>query len=202
MANFQQAYVKMIGHEGGYSDKSTDRGGETYKGISRVNFPKWEGWPLVDAYKAEGPFTEKSLTEKLDNDPQLNRLVAVFYKSVFWDKLRLDRIASQAIANELFDTGVNQGAGTAAKYLQESINLLNRNATVCKDIAVDGGIGNQTLGAYEAILKYHAKYGSGLIEDTIVKCLNGLQFERYRAICKKRPQQEANFFGWVTNRID
>jgi lysozyme family protein len=201
MATFKLAYIKMIGHEGGYSDKSTDRGGETYRGISRVNFPNWKGWPLVDHYKSQGPFTEKSLTEKLDNDPQLNFMVADFYEAEFWVKLKLNQIGSQAIANELFDTGVNQGRGTAAKYLQETVNLLNKNQFICKDIAVDGGIGKQTLGAYNAILKHYAKYGSK-IEETILKALNGLQFERYKDICKKDPRQESNFFGWVTNRVD
>ena len=38
-------------HEGGYVDDRDDRGGETYRGISRNNFPDWKGWKKIDGFK-------------------------------------------------------------------------------------------------------------------------------------------------------
>ena len=34
--------------EGGYANMEGDSGGETYKGISRKWFPKWEGLKIID----------------------------------------------------------------------------------------------------------------------------------------------------------
>ena len=49
----------------------------------------------------------------------------------YWDKLRLDRvcaIAGARVADEIFDTAVNQGASVARKYLR-SLNALNQRGT-------------------------------------------------------------------------
>ena len=44
MANFTQAYNLTSAHEGGYVNDALDRGGETYRGISRVYHSSWNGW--------------------------------------------------------------------------------------------------------------------------------------------------------------
>ena len=41
----------VLKHEGGYANVSGDLGGETYRGISRKNFPSWNGWEIVDEKK-------------------------------------------------------------------------------------------------------------------------------------------------------
>jgi lysozyme family protein len=35
-------------NEGYYVNDKDDSGGETYRGISRVNFPKWAGWAIEE----------------------------------------------------------------------------------------------------------------------------------------------------------
>ncbi len=49
MANFTQAYNLTSAHEGGYVNDAIDRGGETYRGISRVYHSSWKGWSNIDA---------------------------------------------------------------------------------------------------------------------------------------------------------
>lgn len=39
--------------EGGYANVLGDKGGETYMGISRVYWPSWPGWPVIDDWRAE-----------------------------------------------------------------------------------------------------------------------------------------------------
>lgn len=198
MANFKEAYGHTGAAEGGYSNHASDRGGETWKGIARKKHPQWDGWALVDAIKAKAMNIGKALAASAE----LAAKVEAFYKSEFWDVLRLDQMPTQAVANELFDTAVNQGVATAAKYLQQAVNLLNQNGLLYKDLKEDGNLGAVTLAAYQAIvLHYRSKYGQAAIEATILKALNGLQFERYRDICANDPTQETFFFGWVTNRI-
>jgi lysozyme family protein len=185
MADFKLAYFKTMGHEGGYVNNVHDRGGETYKGIARKMNPSWEGWPLIDSYKKAADF--KRLMER---DEFLENLVRLFYKSNYWDPIGLDQIKFQSIAEELFDTAVNMGVSIAIKFLQEALNLLNRNQKDFKDISVDGALGSKTL---ESFLAYPN-------QTAMLKTLNGLQFTRYRNICSSDPSQEVFFHGWL-NRV-
>ena len=43
MANFDEAFALTMKSEGGYANNPNDTGGETYKGVSRKNHPKWNG---------------------------------------------------------------------------------------------------------------------------------------------------------------
>ena len=46
-----------------------------------------------------------------------------FYKSNYWDPIQLDLITSQRVAEEIFDTAVNMGVGTAVKFAYEACGL-------------------------------------------------------------------------------
>jgi lysozyme family protein len=107
MANFTEAFDLTSAHEGGYVDDPTDRGGETYRGISRVHHPSWSGWSKIDVYKGERGFPAM-----LDTDRSLQNSVKSFYKRKYWDRFLGDQVPDQQVANELYDTGVNMGSIT------------------------------------------------------------------------------------------
>jgi lysozyme family protein len=184
MANFDSGFAHTMKIEGGYSNVGTDRGGETYKGISRKYFPNWEGWKILDQYKVKNDL-------ELGKNTILQSYVKNFYKAEFWDKLKGDQNPSQVIAEELFDTGVNQGVGTAVKFLQEALNVLNRNNSLYPDMVVDGVIGNTTLKSLGVVLKTDP-------EILVYNIINILQGKYYLDIIKKDPSQEANARGWLT----
>lgn len=167
MSTFDKAFEHVIGHEGGYVNDPNDAGGETMYGISKRAYPNED---------------IKNLT--LDRAKQL-------YKRDYWDKLKLDELATAEVQIELFDTAVNMGVGTAAKFLQEALNLLNRSQKDYADIVVDGGIGPNTIKAYNACKR----------RDNLYKILNCLQAERYMDIVRKNPVQEKFLNGWL-NRVD
>lgn len=175
MANFNEAYKLTAAIEGGYVNDPTDRGGETYKGISRKFHPNWSGWDYIDECKSFDAI------DPIINDSFIEVDVKEFYKNNYWDKLKGDCYNSQDVANELYDTAVNMGVGTAAKFLQKSINLLARNK-----IKVDGSIGNITISEANKIANV-----------SILKSLNGFQFMRYADICQRDPSQERFFKGWL-----
>ena len=52
---------------------STDKLYYNYMGISRKEFPKWEGWKIINSYK------EKNIDLKQINDSTLEILVENFY---------------------------------------------------------------------------------------------------------------------------
>lgn len=75
---------------------------------------------------------------------QSERLAAVedFYQSEFWEPMQLDLLDSQELANQVLDSGVNQGPGTAIRMLQEAIN-----ATQHASLTIDGAMGPLTADA-------------------------------------------------------
>ena len=61
MADFRLAYKKIEAAEGGYVNDPDDKGGETYKGISRKANPDWDGWISIDQIKKAHPTTFKNI---------------------------------------------------------------------------------------------------------------------------------------------
>ncbi|MFZ4857933.1 MAG: glycoside hydrolase family 108 protein [Desulfuromonadaceae bacterium] len=127
MALFYPAYAATIKHEGGYANDAADKGGETYMGISRKNWPGWNGWPDVDKLKQN-----KDFPKCLNANADLQGRVRDFYKRNFWTPV-MDEITDQELVNWLFDKGVNMGIGRAYKLLQRALH-----------VDEDGVIGMQT----------------------------------------------------------
>lgn len=200
MSEFIPVYAASMSHEGQYSNDHRDRGGETWKGIARKMHPDWEGWAIIDQIKRS--VITSDLSRILRDDEELEALVQEFYKAEFFLKLMLDQIKEQPIAAELFDTAINQGLVTASKYFQQGLNLLNNNQKHYSDIEDDGKIGTATLRAYSAYM-LTARFPGRSVERntaTLLRVLNGLQFERYKDICLASKEQEVYFYGWV-NRV-
>lgn len=199
MSHFAAIYEQSMSHEGTYSNDPRDMGGETWKGISRKKNPKWGGWKLIDEIKANAG---TKLEKAMQADEELEIMVKDFYQIAFFEPMLLGKIEEFAIASELFDTAINQGVVNAVKYLQESLNLLNDNQKHYADILVDGHMGSKTLGCYNAYMQTANLPGRSTDRNTktLLKALNGLQFERYVEICEQNKTQEAYFYGWL-NRV-
>ena len=186
MANFDSAYAKTMGFEGGYANDPEDVGKETYKGISRVYNPSWPGWKIVDEKKSDPNFPKC-----LDTDIIITTSVKSFYKANYWDVNLLDSFTDQDIAEEMFDTGVNLGVSRAATFLQQSLNYLNRNENLYPEIVEDGKIGKKTM----ETLAFYLKYDKPIY---LLKILNVLQGMHYLNYMKKSPTQEKFARGWFS----
>ncbi|MHA1816259.1 MAG: glycoside hydrolase family 108 protein [Candidatus Heimdallarchaeaceae archaeon] len=184
MANFEEAYSKTMAHEGGYVHDPDDVGGETYKGVARKYNGSWSGWNIIDAQKSDSNFPDC-----LDDIDELQESVHSFYKENYWDVNKLDDFASQEVAVEMFDTGVNMGVGRAAKFLQKSLNYLNRNGSLYPDLTVDGAIGGKSLSALDTI------FSSG-DDKILLTMLNVLQGNHYMEYMSKDSTQEKYARGW------
>lgn len=119
--------------EGGYANIKGDAGGETYRGIARNFWPKWDGWKLVDSHKPLRP------GQILACQP-LEDKVYDFYDANFYAPLKVDKIESSLMAAHVFCYGVHAGTITSAKLLQRSVNNVTKAG-----IAEDGKIGAITL---------------------------------------------------------
>lgn len=115
MADFKTALAPTLQHEGGWVHVDGDSGEETYRGISKANFPTWVGWPLVHA--------AKPTTGQIINSPVLETMVAEFYRHNFWLIIHGDEIINQEAASDLFDKAVNMGSHQAIVLSQRSLEI-------------------------------------------------------------------------------
>ena len=127
MAEFTPAYLIGRDNEGGYSNRKSDKGGETYAGISRVYFPNWEGWGLIDMHKPIGQ-------GDIIKDVVLDSKIKQFYYGNFWNKIKGDGIDSQAVASYFYDWSLTSGG--AIKKVQAALG-----------VEADGVFGNGSLHA-------------------------------------------------------
>lgn len=189
MANFNDAFEKTAAIEGGYIFDPDDAGGETYKGISRRFNPLWKGWEIIDDLKQTNR-RKRKFDKLFEQDEILQDKVRLSYKQLYWDRFWGDEIPQQEIAEELFDTAVNMGVHRAVGFLQESLNLLNRNQKNYRDIVQDGLFGRKTLKALEAYLKIDKLM-------YLIKIMNILQGMHYIEYMRKNPVQEKYARGWL-----
>lgn len=188
MADYKLALSKLLPKEGLYDNDKDDPGGETVWGITRRDHPSDAVWVIVDAHKSNPEFPK--ILSGLVN---LNEAVEAHYKPSYWDKVRGDEIISQAVAEELFDTAVNCGIGTAIKILQKLLNVGNRNTSDYADTEEDGVFRDSDLADLGLLASRRG-------ESAIVKGLNILQGARYYEICKSNPKMEKYWWGWIVNR--
>jgi len=118
MADFDKAFKKIIANEGGYVNDKDDKGGETFMGITRKNHPKAAVWDIIDEYIDAHGTTYGLLTYIKNNNKAMNSIKNI-YKKQYWDKLLLDKVRSQNIANELFDDCVNRGVNATLKLVRK-----------------------------------------------------------------------------------
>jgi lysozyme family protein len=168
MADFDKGMIKIKGYEKGYANSPHDYGGETNCGLSKRQYPE------LDMKKVTWEF------------PAPEGMVSAIpiYRRDYWDRLSLDKVSNQAVAEEMMDIAVNQGTPYAAIAVQHMLNLLVPGEPSLKE---DGLIGPKTV---EAINQYQ-------FPRTLVKALNGMQFLRYARICEENSDQEYNFKGWL-----
>ena len=170
---------ELIDREGGFVSNHADKGGPTCFGIT-------EAVARVHGYA--GPMRQFPREE-----------AARIYKRLYWLRPGFDQIASRsnAVAAELFDTGVNMGPAVAITFLQRALTALNRNARDYADVTPDGRVGARTLAALDAFLTMRGASG----ETVLLRALEALQGERYLRLAERRPANEAFLYGWLANRI-
>jgi lysozyme family protein len=97
---------------------------------------KHEGGETVDT----GGYTKWGISQQaypgLDIKNMTRRQMEAIYKRDYWNKIKGDQITDQNAAAVLFDYAVNAGVGAAVKAAQTVLG-----------VAVDGGLGPQTLAA-------------------------------------------------------
>ncbi|MGE4267190.1 MAG: glycoside hydrolase family 108 protein [Deferribacterales bacterium] len=143
-----------------------DRGGMTYKGIARKYHPAWDGWAFIDA---------NPNPEMLEKNMVLQDKVEMFYHLNFWNKIKGDSIAFQAVAEELFLSAVNIGIKKAVMLAQE-----------VSGTKIDGVFGEKTLMAI-----------NNVNASDFCERYTELEMQYYEDIVERKPKQKKFFNGWI-----
>jgi lysozyme family protein len=173
--NIETILDNIIKKEGGYSNNSADKGGETNFGITKATamasgyFGPMKDLPLVTA--------KEIYTKLYINAPGFNLLLPL----------------SEKVAMELIDTGVNMGVLTSGKFLQRSLNVLDQ-----ANLIVDGIVGNATRNALRTFLNKRSDDG----EQILLKALNCLQGAGYIELAENNPNNREFICGWLRNRVE
>lgn len=157
--------------EGGFSNNPNDKGGATRYGVTEATARR-------NGYTG----AMKDLPTSLAKSIFINEY---YYQPGF------DKIKSDAIAFELFDTSVNAGQVTSVMMLQRAFNALNIEKRYGEDLTIDGQLGAITSGRINAYPN----------PDRIVTLQNAYQTVYYITLADKNPTQREFIYGWLQKRV-
>ena len=198
---FRKAFEKTLSYEGLYSKHAADKGGETFRGISRKFHPKWDGWEIINNIKNEIKLEDDQiLIDELNiifrTHYELLVKTEIFYYNEYWlhKHLNLDEVAKSFpnIAFQLFDMAVNMGVSTSAKIFQRCINILNREGKDYPNLVIDGIIGEKTIRILNTELLDEKQY--------LYKLIILMRAKIYIDMVEGNESQEVFIRGWL-NRV-
>jgi lysozyme family protein len=176
MARFEDSAGYVLDNEGGYAEHPSDPGGPTFWGIS-LRYLK--GLGEKGDIDGDGDIDADDVRE-------LTREQAMeFYRKNFWDKLKLDKIESQAVATRVLDMAVNMGPRGAVKIAQRAYNGLVKDDDETK-LKVDGKLGPKTRAALDRFDPVE-----------MMAALRAEHAEFYRQLVKRNPNLEVFLAGWL-----
>ncbi|AMM22980.1 glycoside hydrolase family 108 protein [Variovorax sp. PAMC 28711] len=98
--DFNEAFDRLLGHEGGFVDNPKDPGGQTNWGVT------------IAVARAAG---YAGSMRDLPRDT-----AKAIYRKQYWDAVQADQLP-EAVRFEVFDAAVNSGVGQAVKWLQRAV---------------------------------------------------------------------------------
>ncbi len=158
MDRFEKCLEFVLLHEGGTNADPDDRGGLTKYGISQRQYPDLN-------------------IQNLTRDQAL-----IIYRSDYWAFNSCYKM-NPSLDLVLFDSSVNCGNSSSAKWLQKTLIKMGSN------LEADGIIGDITLSSVE-------NYNPRILADGII----AYRLKRYVHLVQRKPEQIKFINGWI-NRI-
>lgn len=107
--NFDDAFDKLIGLEGGYANHPSDPGGETMWGVTaRV--------ARAHGYQGGIRFLSRDIAKAI-------------YRTDYWDPIRADSLPER-LRYTVFDAAVNSGVKQAVRWLQRSLDEVGEDGVL------------------------------------------------------------------------
>lgn len=97
--NFDDAFTRLLGHEGGYSNNAADPGGATNWGVTQTV-------ARANGYQGDmRDFTQDA--------------AKAIYRRQYWDAVQADSLPTE-VRFDVFDGAVNSGVGQSVRWLQRA----------------------------------------------------------------------------------
>lgn len=174
-AAFVALIAGVIAVEGGWVNHPNDPGGETNMGITKQV-------AVQHGYTGPMKTLPRSVAESIYYETYL-------VKPGYAPLVEVDA----AVAEELFDTTVNMGAGRPSRWFQLSTNSLCRS-----NLAVDGRVGPATVATFKACQK---RLGAANLCRFMLDALDARQRAEYDRLVRVNPKLRVFHRGWVAHRI-
>lgn len=100
--NFDTAFHRLLGHEGGFVDHPSDPGGATCWGVTER---------VARDHGYQGAMRDLPVA-----------LAKQIYRTKYWDAVRAEDLPA-AVRYEMFDAAVNSGTGQATRWLQRALGV-------------------------------------------------------------------------------
>jgi lysozyme family protein len=172
---FKKVAPIILKHEGGYVNDPNDSGGETNKGITIGTFKSYAKEDL-------GIEPTSDNLKKITNDQ-----ATIIYRKHYWEPKGFCRIINDKVSLMIYDWTITSGG--AAKEVQKLLaNEFDQK------ISIDGGIGNQTINAINAVKD----------QEKLLKRIGEIRKEYYTNLAIKGGKHTKNYKfldGWI-NRVD
>lgn len=152
--------------------------GWTYMGVYQKAHPEWAGWKIIEEVLANTKSTEEA-SQVLYKNEKLTELVSDVYKVGYWDKMKLDMVQNQKVAEEMFVFGVNAGTCVAVRAAQRVVGV--------KD---DGVIGPMTIAALNKC-----------DEKMFDKEYDAMEIAHYNMLAEKNPNFKKFLKGWHNRAV-
>jgi len=116
-SSYDAALARLLVHEGGYTNDSSDPGGPTKFGITIYDYRK---------------YVKPNATAADVRAMKLEEAKAI-YRSKYWDAQRCDELPA-GIDYAVFDYGVNSGVGRSGKVLRRCVKLADASSAVSEAV--------------------------------------------------------------------
>jgi len=147
----------------------------TCGGIYEYANPTAIDWAFIKGvYKATGNDIKRT-SVMLYHDDKINAQIKDWAKINIWDKMKLDEIKSQKIADEMFLFAFHTHYKTAAKVAQRVVGVVS-----------DGFIGSKSIKAL-----------NDFDSDTFDIVYDEHEKEHYKDIIKRKPYLQMYYDGWL-----
>jgi len=116
------------------------------------------------------------------------------YREHYWAPISGDKIPSQKIANELFESTVNMPRLVVITALQRALNVLC--AKTSDKLLLDGQYGPKTAARVREAI--HRDGDAGVL----LKLLNSAQCMYYMHLAQRTPNHRRFLRGWIGKRVN
>lgn len=193
-SDFNAAIPIVLRNEGKLENDPSDNGGITKYGIS-LRYIK----ELI-ATRPDLMCDYDLNNSKIINDYDIANMSLLeaekTYKEQFWDKYKIGRIKSQAVATKVFDMSVNMGERRAFKILQEACGKVCGGRPVfyykvygTHNLAINGILNDETVEFINGLNEYD--------QETLMELLKKISFDYYEYIANKHPTYKKFLSGWI-----